>query len=171
MSLVSTTVNTPSAMASERTPLLEQGIADPEAALLLPSLKRAVRSLPPHQVITTKHLRDVVPEGTTPASVTHLYAFLFSIPLYMEPSNTSPHTGLSQSRIAHFRNPHELIEELWASYSGLGQGNAVSPGVPSDLDVRELLWTPILVDAEGDNGLEFTTGKLSPARVEHVPRY
>jgi hypothetical protein len=148
-------------MTSERTPLLEQRVAGPQLAPLLPSLRRAGDSLSSHQLITTKHLRDVVPDEATPTSLTHLYAFLFAIPLYMELLGLTAHMGASQSHISVFHNSHELIEELWTSYSESRLGNSVSPRIYSDLNVQELLWTSILAEDEGDNGPEFTSGKLS----------
>jgi len=145
-------------------------VAEPERALL-PSLSHAVYSLSSHQAITAKHLHDVLSHGATPTSVTHLYAFLFAISLYMDLSNSSTRTGVSQPHMSPFYNSHELVEELWTSYAE-SRLNDMSPRIPSDLDVQELLWTPILVGADGNDGPEYTSGKLSAlANERHLRRY
>lgn len=150
-------------MASERTPLLEQGVTRPEAVLPLPSLRRALESLSAHQPITTKDLRDVVPDEATPSSGTHLYAFFFAVSLYAELSNPTAPIGMSQSHMSLAPDARGLVEELWTSYSEWRLGNTVSPRISSDLDVRELLWMPILSEDEGDDGPEFTSGEPSTA--------
>lgn len=143
-------------MTSERTPLLEQCAASPESAPLLPSLRRACDSLCSHQLITAKHLREVIPDEAAPTPVTDIYALLFAIPLYMELLGSAAHI---QSHIPLTHDSYELMEELWTSYSASRLGNSASPRISSNLDIRELLWVPIVADDEGDDGPEFTSGK------------
>jgi len=157
-------------MASEQTPLLEQGVYEPERAPL-PSLSHAVHYLSSHQAITAKHLHDVLSPGATPTPVTHLYAFLFAILLYMDLSNPSTSTGASQPPMSPSYNSHELIEELWTSYAE-SRLNDVSPRIPPGLSVQELLWTPILVGSDGNDGPEYTSGKFSTlANEKHLRRH
>lgn len=144
-------------MADERTPLLEEGGVNHEATtMVFPSLKHALRLLPSQQLMTSKHIADIVKQSARAASVSHSYAFFFAVVLYLDSLSIS---ASSQSRAATARSTQGLTIELWTSYSQLRLEESDILYISVESEILELLWTPILLDDESEFGPVHTSGE------------